>query len=163
MSHTFDCVNCGTPTGNPKFCSKSCAAQVNNSLHPKRKINLPACKHCGATIASRRTVCDSCNPKNKDWAKITLSDLQDRAKYQISAQIRDIARRIFFQQGPSSKACFACGYSKHVEVCHRKAINSFEPHATIAEVNDPKNLVGLCPNCHWEFDHGLLALQECPY
>jgi hypothetical protein len=23
-------------------------------------------------------------------------------------------------------------------------------------VNSLDNLVGLCPNCHWEFDHGLL-------
>jgi hypothetical protein len=25
-------------------------------------------------------------------------------------------------------------------------------------VNSLDNLVGLCPNCHWEFDHGLLQL-----
>jgi predicted HNH restriction endonuclease len=25
-------------------------------------------------------------------------------------------------------------------------------------VNALDNLVGLCPNCHWEFDHGLLQL-----
>jgi predicted restriction endonuclease len=25
-------------------------------------------------------------------------------------------------------------------------------------VNSLDNLLGLCPNCHWEFDHGLLRL-----
>jgi predicted HNH restriction endonuclease len=23
----------------------------------------------------------------------------------------------------------------------------------ISEINKPENLIILCPNCHWEFDH----------
>jgi hypothetical protein len=35
---------------------------------------------------------------------------------------------------------------------------SFPLDTPISVVNSLDNLVGLCPNCHWEFDHGLLQL-----
>jgi HNH endonuclease len=46
-----------------------------------------------------------------------------------------------------------CGYSKHVEICHIKEVKSFPDDAKIKEINDPSNLLYLCPNCHWEFDN----------
>jgi len=57
------------------------------------------------------------------------------------------------------QSCRVCGYDKHVEVCHIKAIKSFDDSATFSEVNSIHNLVFLCPNCHWEFDKGLLNLD----
>ena len=54
--------------------------------------------------------------------------------------------------------CQKCGYDKHVEMCHIKPIKDFLETATISEINDPTNIVGLCPNCHWEFDHGILSV-----
>jgi hypothetical protein len=56
------------------------------------------------------------------------------------------------------KRCVNCGYDKHIEVCHRRALTSYPLDTPIAIVNDLSNLVGLCPNCHWELDHGLLQL-----
>lgn len=56
--------------------------------------------------------------------------------------------------------CNNCGYNKHVELCHIKPITSFDPSATIREVNALSNVVQLCPNCHWEFDNGLLNLNK---
>ena len=58
------------------------------------------------------------------------------------------------------KACQKCSYDKHVELCHIKPINSFDDSATVGEINDPKNLLVLCPNHHWEFDNGILKLEE---
>jgi hypothetical protein len=54
--------------------------------------------------------------------------------------------------------CKNCGYDRHVEICHIRPINSFPEDTPVAVVNDLSNLVALCPNCHWEFDHGLLVL-----
>ena len=51
-----------------------------------------------------------------------------------------------------------CGYDKHVECCHIKAVSDFPDTALLGEVNAPGNLVLLCRNCHWELDHGLLVL-----
>ncbi|MFN8530060.1 MAG: HNH endonuclease [Anaerolineae bacterium] len=79
------------------------------------------------------------------------------AKYQIAAQLRALARSAYEQSG-APRVCKNCGYAKHVEICHIKAISSFPPETLVEVVNDAANLVALCPNCHWEFDHGMLTL-----
>lgn len=56
------------------------------------------------------------------------------------------------------KSCKNCGYDKHVEVAHIKAIADFPDNSLISEINAKDNLVYLCPNCHWEFDNNLLSL-----
>ena len=66
--------------------------------------------------------------------------------------VRALARRAL-----ESGECAACGYSKHTEVCHIRPIRDFPITALISDVNDPSNLIRLCPNCHWEFDHGLIS------
>jgi hypothetical protein len=72
------------------------------------------------------------------------------------ARLRQHARRLYNAVRPYR--CVRCGYDKHIEVCHKRALTSFPSDTPIAVVNDLDNLVGLCPNCHWEFDHGLLQL-----
>lgn len=52
--------------------------------------------------------------------------------------------------------CSVCGYTAHVETCHKKPIQSYPPDARLSTINHPENLIGLCPNHHWEFDKGLL-------
>jgi hypothetical protein len=151
------CLFCGQKTKNPKFCSTSCAAKHNNSLFHKRKQKTRYCKHCGIVIRAGRTVCDNCNPSLVDWSQRTLKSLQDSAKYQVSAKVRDIAR-YNYDKANLPRVCANCGYAKHVEICHVKAINSFSDETPVAVINDLTNLVALCPNCHWEFDNGLLLL-----
>jgi len=58
------------------------------------------------------------------------------------------------------KKCHSCGYDKHVETCHRKPISSYPRCALISEINDPNNLMLLCPNCHWEYDNGSLVVPD---
>lgn len=56
--------------------------------------------------------------------------------------------------------CSNCGYSKHIQLCHIKPIKDFSDDTLLKDVNSPDNIIQLCPNCHWEFDHGLLNLKE---
>ena len=49
-----------------------------------------------------------------------------------------------------------CGYDAHYEVCHIRPITDFQPPDFVAQVNELSNLMALCPNHHWEFDHGKL-------
>lgn len=49
--------------------------------------------------------------------------------------------------------CAHCGYAKHVQLAHIKAVADFPDTATMAEINAPSNVLPLCPNCHWEFDN----------
>jgi hypothetical protein len=44
------------------------------------------------------------------------------------------------------------------QVLLRRSVVSFPGDTALSVVNSLDNLVGLCPNCHWEFDHGLLQL-----
>jgi predicted restriction endonuclease len=75
------------------------------------------------------------------------------AKRDITGSARIIAKKYGLLN-----QCAVCSYSLHVDTCHRKAINSFPDNALIQEINNAKNLIGLCKNHHWEFDHGYLAI-----
>ena len=71
--------------------------------------------------------------------------------------VRDHAKKI---TKTWNQACSRCGYDKHVQTCHLRKISDFPDSAILAEINDENNLKLLCPNCHWEFDHGLLRPEE---
>ncbi|MEO1286206.1 MAG: HNH endonuclease [Chloroflexota bacterium] len=77
----------------------------------------------------------------------------------MHSQIRDRARRRY-RNSDRSQSCERCGYKKHIEICHIKAIADYPLETPVSEVNDLNNLVGLCPNCHWELDHGELTIEE---
>ncbi len=55
------------------------------------------------------------------------------------------------------KACKVCGYDIYVELCHIKAIASFDEEAYLSEVNNPRNLAWLCPNHHKELELAIMA------
>ena len=162
------CLNCGKDfdkrqsqvkktKGN--FCSRSCAATFNNAKTPKRKKGQNFCKHCGLEIYGRRTCCDNCNPHSVDWSKRTLKDLRELRKYQPNSRIRDLSRDIYINSG-APKCCQICGYDKVFHVCHIKPVSSFSLDTTVSEINVMSNLIALCPNHHWELDHGLLDLAS---
>lgn len=54
--------------------------------------------------------------------------------------------------------CAICGYDKHVEIAHIKAVSNFSEDTTIGEINSIDNLIALCPNHHWEYDSGVLKI-----
>ena len=74
------------------------------------------------------------------------------------SSIRNAAQKRYFAANKEPK-CAICGYNKHVEVAHIKAVSDFDDNATIDEINSLDNMIGLCPNHHWEYDNGLLKLQ----
>jgi hypothetical protein len=151
------CFNCSRPTNNPRFCSRSCSVSFNNRKVPKRTKKARQCKYCGTTVADTRTTCDRCNPFLVDWTKVTLGEIRERATFQYSARVRQVARNLY-RQSNKPKCCLICGYDKHYEVCHKRAIKTFSDKTPIAEVNHLDNLVALCPNHHWEFDNNHLIL-----
>lgn len=153
-----------------KFCSRSCSAKVSNKI-PKRKTSYninrengetcrkKSCPKCGSLMDRRSSNCSSCfmAETSKDWSQVTLADMHNLRAYQISTRVRGLAR-VTYRKSDKPKLCSNCGYDKHYEVCHIKAINSFSPETKVSDINSLDNLVALCPNCHWEFDNGLLEL-----
>jgi 5-methylcytosine-specific restriction endonuclease McrA len=85
----------------------------------------------------------------------SIADVRQKSKKQNALiTIRNHARNVMDLSG-RDKICIKCGYFKHVQVAHIKAIKDFVDSTTIREVNSVSNLMYLCPNCHWEHDHGL--------
>lgn len=161
MSKTLhSCPVCNQATSNKRFCSIHCAGKY----YSKPRY----CKNCKTIIGNNsytvKRYCDICNKthnKNiKDWSKITILDFFNKLPiFQANARIRELAR-MAYKRANLSRVCKNCGYSKFIEVCHIKPIASFEKTTTINIVNHITNLIGLCPNCHWELDHGLLTLLD---
>ena len=58
------------------------------------------------------------------------------------------------------KSCAMCGYDVRVEIAHIKSVSSFGANSTMGEINHVSNLVALCRNHHWEFDHGMTGLES---
>ncbi len=145
------CLTCKKETKNKKFCSNSCAATFNNTLHPRREKQ-GACSACGKIIKTNRKFCRPCYElKHPLWKK--TEEMKNKSK-----NIRVTARRtaLLVKKAGVNQTCVVCGYNKHIEVCHIKPVSEFGADATFSEINALDNLVLLCPNCHWEFDHALI-------
>ncbi len=147
---------CGQLTKNPKFCSKSCAAKHNNVLYPKRKAKKHNCSACGIKVSKncKTGMCTTCLQKHhiERFGSKTLAECHStfaRHRYQC---VRHHAHRIA-KLIKMKRQCFQCGYTTHVELAHLKPISEFSSDSTLKAINDPGNLVFLCPNHHWEMEH----------
>jgi hypothetical protein len=157
-SKTFSKKNSEIKRFTNHYCSSSCAAKINGSKFPKRAVE-GNCKECFTPIPSSLTYCKKCKIEKLSIDNQTLYEAtRDGKKASRYCTIREKARKSLINSG-IEKCCKNCGYDKHVEACHIKSISSFDLDITIKEINDISNLVFLCPNCHWEFDKGILNLN----
>lgn len=124
---------------NKHFCSRSCNARYHNQFRKKPRDITKTRKYQQDKIL---------NTTLEEFCK----NYKGPVKY---SQVRDMARKVMKLE---PKICQNCGYDKHVEICHIKAVATFPPTALVKEVNDKTNLLILCPNCHWEFDKGYIKL-----
>lgn len=149
------CLYCSKETKNPKFCSRTCSAIHSNTSNPKRKPT-HTCLECDKKINSKRARCEF---HYKEWKKeqepidMPISEIMYDNHHRSSsyALVRTRARAIANKCGWT--ACAKCGYSKHIQIAHIKPIASFDKSTLVSVVNSLDNLIPLCPNCHWEFDH----------
>lgn len=151
------CEFCTKETNNPKFCSRTCAAVFNNKKFPKRRV-MGFCKNCNIPISRRNKYCLTCkNARNVNFELVTIGDLRGKRKYQKSSRIRNLARALYIKS-QLPRICLICGYSLHIEICHKIAIKNFSLDTPLSIVNSIDNLLPLCPNHHWELDSGNLIL-----
>ena len=148
-----------------KFCSRSCSTSfknINNHSTKNKGKGKPICindgcnertvsyshKQCRKCIDNKQAMSYTKNPTKGELIKLyTLKNHRSSAY----SYIRWHARAIVLNN--TSLPCQVCGYDKHTEVCHKKAIKDFNNDATLCEINNIQNLLFLCPNCHWEFDN----------
>lgn len=153
------CPVCKKEHKNPKFCSRSCSATYANSMTPKRKLE-GTCKTCKKPAPAAWTYCKSCKYTRQIMRSQDQTIEQVRelfGAYEGHAKIRSWARTLFKKSG-LPKVCKHCGYSLHVEIAHIIPVGDFDKSTPVNEVNRIDNLVPLCRNHHWEFDHGHLKL-----
>ena len=124
------------------FCGSSCSATYNNRLREK-KIKLKK---------EKKPIFDYLTGiKKKEFFEIK------GIYYKFRAVIRKHAHYIYHQNG-GEKKCKICGYDKHIQVCHIKSVSSFSDDSLITDINSKDNLIGLCPNHHWEYDNGYIKI-----
>lgn len=155
------CIKCGDMTFNPKFCSASCAAIHNNKLRGGPPV---FCKKCGRKIQCNSTFCLPCRKLNtiKKYGEKTIGEFRTlpavaKNRYVL---VRQHAARVMKYYNSTKDNCLFCDYSNHIQLCHIKDIGDFPDEITLNIINDPANLVYLCPNHHWDLDHGFLSDEE---
>jgi len=153
----MNCLYCQEKTDNPNFCSRSCAAKINNHKYPKRVKKESLCA-CGENKTKTAKYCRSCSNEQKflNYGKKTLEESVKESKNYAAKhkyeKIRQHAKRLAEKLNWYTK-CEKCGYNKHVELCHKKPIHSFNKNTLIEQINSKSNILFLCPNCHWEYDN----------
>ena len=151
------------------FCSPECK-QAEQRIGGKLEIDFYGsnsrknkCRNCGVRIRNSKTgLCQDCYYTQVilSTGKLTKLDMQNtlytpRNMYQ---RIRNHAHNCMIRMYKNEKKCAVCGYSIHVELCHKKPISEFKDKALLSEINAEENLVYLCRNHHWEFDNGYLKI-----
>ena len=159
----FDKPTWQVKKSNHNFCCRKCSNIMSNTNRWKDHISLQnryKCEKCGKKRGwrSKNKLCENCyNTQQREKNKlITIGELKRKHNSRTngrwySAEIRNYAR--MWNPELVNKPCQKCGYSHHTELCHITAIKDFDDNIILGEVNDPKNLVVLCPNHHWEFDN----------
>jgi hypothetical protein len=162
------CLNCGKIIEVPenvqvamvrckKFCNHICAATYNNKSRPKKNKPLKKiiCRQCNNVFEShdRTKICLKCSDLNAFENK-SKGDVFRLYKNWQSARSSIVghAKRTY-KQSDKLKKCIKCGYDKHYEISHIKDVKDFSKDSLIKEINHIDNLIALCPNHHWEFDH----------
>lgn len=146
------------------FCSRKCSVTFNNKIHIKRSSGTKTCKRCNETYHGKK--CYQKHERLTNHRSTTLAqyakNIKDKSAHPSWAfsQIRSLNR--YWNKALRSLGCQVCNYKVHVELAHIKPLSSFSDEVTIAEINDPANILVLCPNHHWEFDNHVLSLTDIP-
>lgn len=155
--HGFDsrtrCVNicsrdgCSTQTGNPKYCSRSCSAIVNNSKFVKRTRETLVCLECGEKL--KHTQKKFCSQEHAGRYR-RKSSYEAWVRGELSASTENDGLKVWARNyllDLSGNACSACGWCVPNPVVGR-------PILTVNHIdgnwknNSFENLEVLCYNCH---------------
>ena len=132
------------------FCDSSCSATYNNKVRELKR---------------KKIVVEVIKKEKKEKFEflldMTKKELYEKhgVYYKFRAVVRKHAHYVF-NKHTTNKECLICGYSNHVEVCHIKSVSSFDEDGVMRDINSIDNLVGLCPNHHWEFDNGKIDISR---
>lgn len=131
----------------------------NNISEFSKKLGYKSKLHYTNSVVNKRLEkfglsLDNFRKENIDVLLETKGNLFNRcAMWQTARSIIAKNARKLYSQSNKPKKCICCGYDKHYEVAHIKAVSDFSDNALISEINNINNLIALCPNHHWEYDN----------
>lgn len=171
------CLNdCGKPvaTGSNrtgKFCSRSCSNSYHNRTSPKRQAQPKNCSWdgCQELIYRPAARCDKHKGLRSSTAAKTTGLYMSQNHHQSLREAKEISglsgdefakflrhqARVWARTNLPHTECSHCGYNKTTVLAHIKALKDFSDSDSIQSTYK-NNLARLCPNCHWEFDNGLI-------
>ena len=168
-------INAKEKFSHPRFCENSLVNRVSDDDFKQIILSSASWKEIGDKLGYKSnlavnvkdSIINRCEKlgmsldfdNKEDLLNKTKGDLFSERKNWQSARtaIRKDATKTYFANNTEHK-CAICGYDKHIEVAHIKAVSDFDDTATIREINSITNLIGLCPNHHWEYDNGFIIL-----
>lgn len=152
VDKTTRCLNCGKLFDyeqiGQKYCSRSCAAVINNSLYPKkqrREAKRDTCLHCNAKLNSETQVkyCDNDCRWAHDWQlRLQTVDPDDISKVMRNPKI--MKRYIIEKYG---HACTICGLTEWQGKPAPLVLDHIDGNA---ENNAERNLRLVCGNCNMQ-------------
>lgn len=178
---TRHCATCNTAVSRPYpsdfrdtksgdiYCSHSCAGKAHHGQLTPLPAKTRSCYRCGKSFKAEkghksRKACPACYMIRETLSLLTIGQVEAtnnsterRDRY---GRIRLHCRSVHAEL--CSQPCAACSYDKHVELCHIRGISEWPKDTLVGVVNARENVVQLCPNHHWELDHGALSLAKAP-
>lgn len=141
------CFECGTPTTNPKFCNRSCAAKYNNRVSPKRRAEIKLCLECNGKLKTHQEkFCGkTCEAAHKRASSLRLWISGEWNGSDVNGQLSKTVRGYLLSEAQYS--CSKCGWAIPNPVTGK-------PILTINHIdgnwknNGVDNLEVLCYNCH---------------
>lgn len=180
--NTFNCAFCQNKVYRPPshrekvkhgrfFCTQSCSASFNNTGKQKNKPKERICVNCNKVYffvwkENRSRYCSECFVPPNDYKLVSLKTFREKPYIKrrhpswAYSHLRVLNRT--WNKHLSIFPCQNCNYTKHIEFCHIKPISSYSEDTLLGEINHESNILILCPNCHWEFDHEKLNIENIP-
>lgn len=133
-----ECKNCGETTKNKVYCSRSCAATVNNKKHPKKKAaELNSCKQCGKATKNSIYCSNTCQQARQRVTAVEEGD----------ATWRQLKSYMLLDQ--KIKSCSVCSLDEWNGMAIPLEIDHIDGNHTN---NAIENVRLICPNCHAQTD-----------
>jgi hypothetical protein len=144
----MECLNCGTETSNPKFCSRSCSASYNNRGTCRNGERPSDCLCCGKKVrlSTQKFCSHRCQWEYSYQQYIERWLLGEETGYvgngeQISQRVK---RWLLEKHG---NKCELCGWGEENPITKNIPLQVHHIDGNCLDCS-LKNLQLLCPNCH---------------
>ena len=140
------CMSCGNKTTNPKFCSRSCAAKVNNRGVNRHATKVGQCLNCSERLRSSRS--KFCNAECQHNYERDSYIRRWLAGQETGGSDKHVSNRVrHYLYSLHGRKCWLCGWA---EVNPKTLVVPVQIDHIDGDAgnNSPDNLRLLCPNCH---------------